>query len=298
MDTEDHAPSSRPQYNKKVGEVIASRREHTLDILPTESVENHCITIWSDVQATSTQWREYHYSLLDLKEHLAFFWWRFFTVGMSISSALDQQRLLHLLATIKQVGHLSPNGTPPLPDTEEPQGRLWVDLPFFQSTLIDTMDSTFRGQRETVPYHGLQEWRNLNMLAARLSVSQTHDLRPCAVLAMRDVLEEEIVVTAVMLEVVDMWLATCGYWLEEMTAYSLVVQKRYFEPAAVSEGLIYPKKRVSIAPGRLAKEAGIDSDNVGLSRWRFWRSKLQFLATSDMALSPSAVSALSHMAEI
>ncbi|KAK4539829.1 hypothetical protein LTR36_010290 [Oleoguttula mirabilis] len=246
----------------------------------------------------SSQWNEYKYSLLDLKEHLTFFWWHLCTVGMSTNSALDHQRLLHFLAIIKQVGCLPANGTPPLPDTEGQQGRLWVDLPFFQSTLIDMLDVTFRGQRDRVPYHGLQEWRNLNMLAARLSVSQAHDLRLCAVLAMRDVLEEETVVTAVMMEVVDMWLATYGYWLEEMAAYSFVTQRHYIQSPDVSEGLAHDRKSVSIAPGGLAKKAGVDSDSVGSSRWRFWRSQLQSLATGGTALSPWAVSALSHMAEI
>jgi hypothetical protein len=72
---------------------------------------------------------------------------------------------------------------------------------------MSMVHETFRGQyRKRLHYRGLQEWRNLNMLAVRISVSQVHDLRVCAVLAMRDVLEMEPVITVAMLEVV-----TAGY---------------------------------------------------------------------------------------
>ncbi|TKA78875.1 hypothetical protein B0A55_03822 [Friedmanniomyces simplex] len=262
MSTEDFA---RPE------EFWVRAKNHVLNIIPTELVEDHCSTLYSS--------------------------WSFFTVGMSTSSALDHQRLIHFLASVKQTGYLPPNGTAPLPDTEGQQGRLWPDLPFFEPTLTETWDATLRDQRDGVPYHGLQEWRNLNLLAARLSVSQAHDLKLLAVRALRDVLEEETVVTAVMMEVVDMWLATYGYWPEEMAAYSLVIRPYYDQPSP-SEGLTHPQKRVSVAPGKLAKEARVDGDDVGPSRWRFWRSRLQSLAAGNAALSPWALSALSHMAEI
>ena len=298
MDTNDLSPSSLPRYYKIDTEFFAGYREHTLDILSTESIENHLHTAWSSIHVVSSQWNEHEYSLADLKQHLTFFWWHLFTVGMSTDSALDHQRLLQFMAIVKQVGYLPPNGTAPLASIEAQQGRLWVDLPFLQSTLVDTLNSTFRGQREKVPYRGLHEWRNLNMLAARISVCQVHDLRLCAALAMRDVLEEDIVVTPVMLEVVDMWLATYGYWLEEMASYTLVSQRHYLKPSDVSEGLTHDKKVVSIAPGLLAKKTGVDSEEVDLPRWRFWRSKLQSMAADDTASSAQAASALSRMVEL
>ncbi|KAK5762663.1 hypothetical protein LTS12_007255 [Elasticomyces elasticus] len=268
MSTEEFAPPE---------EFWNRARNHILDTLSTETIENQCSTLYSSVQAISSQWKEHKYSLPDLKEHLDFLWWNFLTVGMSTSSALDHQRLIHFLACVKQTGYLAPNGSAAPPDTEGQQ--------------------VLRGQRNRMPYHGLQEWRNLNLLAARLSVSQTHDLKLLAVWTLRDVLEEETAVTAVMMEVVDIWLATFRYWLEEMAAYSLVIRPYYHQPSP-SEGLTHHQKLVSVAPGKLAEEAGVDGSHVGPSRWRFWRSRLQFLATSNTALSPWALSALSHMAEI
>ncbi|KAK5675808.1 hypothetical protein LTS10_011539 [Elasticomyces elasticus] len=272
-------------------------RDHVLDTLSTEAIADQCSTLYSSIQVVSSQWKQHKHSLLDLKEHLDFLWWHFLTVGMSTSSALDHQRLVHFLACVKQTGYLAPNDSAAPPDTEGQQGRLWPDLPYFEPTLSETWDAVLKGQRNRVPYHGLQEWRNLNLLAARLSVSQTQDLKILAVWTLRDVLEGEAVVTAVMMEVVDMWLATCGYWLEEMATYSLVVRPYYDQPSP-SQGLTHHQKRVSVVPGKLAKEAGVDGSHVGPSRWRFWKSRLQSLATSNTALAPWALSALSHMAEI
>jgi len=312
LDYQEGESSPRRYYDSEA-EALAIWSEETLDILPTESVENHCITLWSNVIATSSQWNAGHtlpsefpvslYSLLDLKDTLTQLWWHFLVVGMSTDSALDHQRLGHFLSCVKQIGYLPPKGTPPLPETEGQQGRLWTDMPFFEPTLVDLLGATFRGQRGKVPYrvpqHGLQEWRNLNMLAARLSVSQVHDARLYAVFAMRDVLEEEIVVAAIMIEVVDMWLATCGYWLEEMAAYALVVRRYGWEaPLDVAPGLVHHKTTVAIAPGRLAEEAGIDSDDVSPARWHFWRSRLQSLAADNTAFSSRLVSALGRMAVI
>ncbi|KAK4897557.1 hypothetical protein LTR27_004701 [Elasticomyces elasticus] len=288
MSTEEFAPPEKLWDRSK---------DHVLDTLSTEPVEHQCSTLYSSVQGISAQWKEHKYSLLDLKEHLDFLWWHFFTVGMSTSSALDHQRLIHFLACVKQTGYLAPNDSAAPPDTEGQQGRLWPDLPYLEPALGETWVAVLGGQRNRVPYHGLQEWRNLNLLAARLSVSQAHDLKLLAVWAMRDVLEEETAVTAVMMEVVDMWLVTCGFWLEEMAAHSLVVRPYYDQPSP-SEGLTHHQKRVSVVLGKLAEKAGVDENHVGPSRWRFWKSRLQSLATSNTALAPWALSALSHMAEI
>ncbi|TKA67430.1 hypothetical protein B0A55_10021 [Friedmanniomyces simplex] len=284
------------QYDSD-GQYFAALRDHVLDSLDVTSVADQRTTLYSDVLSISAQWREDDYSLSDLQEHLSFLWWHFCTIGMSTSSVLDHQRLLHFLGTVKQLGYLDPNGNTARSETERQQGRLWIDLPFFNSTLVDMLHASFGGYRERVPYQGLQEWRNLNVLAARLSVSQICDLRSCAVLALRDVLEEQnTTITVEMLEVVAMWLATQGYWLEELAAYSLVT-RRVFD-GQHSEGFVHLSKSVSIAPGSVARDAGVAGGDVGLARWLFWRSRLQGLVTEGTAVSELAASALGRMAEI
>ena len=287
-----------PQYDNNA-EFLAVSKESILDGLATDSVEDQCSFLYSYVQVSSKQWYDHKYSLPDLKDDIIHTWWHFLTVGMSTASALDHQRLVHLLACIKQTGYLAPNDTPELPETEKNQGRLWVDLPFFQPTVSDTWEATLKGERKRVAYHGLQEWRNLNFLAARLSVSQVHDLRHLAVWALRDALEVEdpAAVTEVTMEVVSMWLSTYGFWLEEMAAYSLVIRPYYKSPGP-AETLTHHRKIVSVAPGSLAKKAGVEDNDVGVQRWRFWRSRLQALATGTTAISQGAASAVIYMAEL
>ncbi|KAK0273899.1 hypothetical protein LTR35_012027 [Friedmanniomyces endolithicus] len=252
--------------------------------------------MFSGVLVASSQWADHDFSPSDLTENLIFTWWRFLTVGMSTSSALDHQRLLHFLATVKQIGHLPPNGSPALMDGKNEQRRLWADLPFFKPTLTAMLRTTFHDQRDRVPYHGLQEWRALNTLAARLSVCEAHDLRVCAVIAMRDVLEEQQTdVTADMLEVVALWLSTQGYWLEAMAAYSVVSRKFYESP---SKWFVYRLEEVSVTPGRLAGDVGVTGEDVSLPRWRFWRTRLQALAGAEASTSPLAASALGRMIDI
>ncbi|KAK0977781.1 hypothetical protein LTS01_012984 [Friedmanniomyces endolithicus] len=238
--------------------------------------------MFSGVLVASSQWADHDFSPSDLTENLIFTWWRFLTVGMSTSSALDHQRLLHFLATVKQIGHLPPNGSPALMDGKNEQRRLWADLPFFKPTLTAMLRTTFHDQRDRVPYHGLQEWRALNTLAARLSVCEAHDLRVCAVIAMRDVLEEQQTdVTADMLEVVALWLSTQGYWLEAMAAYSVVSRKFYESP---SKWFVYRLEEVSVTPGRLAGDVGVTGEDA--------------LAGAEASTSPLAASALGRMIDI
>ncbi|KAK0337018.1 hypothetical protein LTR91_015353 [Friedmanniomyces endolithicus] len=297
MATQDAIASTSPLRSyKHSGEYFAALREHVLDILSTESVENQCSSLFSGVLVASLQWADHDCPPSDLTENLTFTWWRFLTVGMSTSSAIDHQRLLHFLATVKQIGHLPPNGSPALLDGKNnEQGRLWADLPFFNPTLTAMLRTTFHDQRDRVPYQGLQEWRALNTLAARLSVCEAHDLRFCAVIAMRDVLEEQTAVTADMLEVVTLWLSTQGYWLEAMAAYSVVTRKFYESP---SKWFVYRLEEVAVTPGRLAGEAGVTGEDVSLPRWRFWRARLQALADADASTSPLAASALGRMINI
>ncbi|KAK0835652.1 hypothetical protein LTR73_000150 [Friedmanniomyces endolithicus] len=281
MATQDAIASTPPPRSyQHSGEYFAALREHVLDILSTESVGNHCSSMFSGVLVASSQWADHDFSPSDLTENLIFTWWRFLTVGMSTSSAPDHQRLLHFLATVKQIGHLPPNGSPALMDGKNEQGRLWADLPFFKPTLTAMLRTTFHDQRDR---------------AARLSVCEAHDLRFCAVIAMRDILEEPTAVTADMLEVVALWLSTQGYWLEAMAAYSVVSRRFYESP---SKWFVYHLEAVSVTPGRLAGDAGVTGEDVSLPRWRFWRTRLQALAGAEAATSPLAASALGRMIDI
>ncbi|KAK1089109.1 hypothetical protein LTR48_000888 [Friedmanniomyces endolithicus] len=264
MATQDAIASTSPLRSyKHSGEYFAALREHVLDILSTESVENQCSSLFSGVLVASLQWADHDCPPSDLTENLTFTWWRFLTVGMSTSSAIDHQRLLHFLATVKQIGHLPPNGSPALLDGKNnEQGRLWADLPFFKPTSTAMLP---------------------------------HDLRFCAVIAMRDVLEEPTDMTADMLEVVTLWLSTQGYWLEAMAAYSVVTRRFYESP---SKWFVYRLEEVAVTPGRLAGEAGVTGEDVSLPRWRFWRARLQALADADASTSPLAASALGRMIDI
>ncbi|KAK0268339.1 hypothetical protein LTR35_015633 [Friedmanniomyces endolithicus] len=267
MATQDAiASTSPPRSYKHSGEYFAALREHVLDILSTESVEDQCSSMFPGVLVASLQWADHDCPPSDLTENLTFTWWRFLTVGMSTSSALDHQRLLHFLTTVKQIGHLPPNGSPALTDGEHnEQGSLWADLPFFKPTLTAMLRTTFHDPRDRVPYHGLQELRALNTLTARLSVCEAHDLRFCAVIAMRDVLEEPTDMTADMLEVVTLWLSTQGYWLEAMAAYSVVTRKLYESP---SQWFVYRLEEVAVTPGRLAGEAGLTGEDMQMHQHR------------------------------
>jgi hypothetical protein len=97
---------------------------HVLDTISTEPVEDQCAPLYSSVQVITKQWNEAQCSLSDLKRHLEFLWWSYFTMGMSKFSALDHQRLVHLLACVKQLGYLSADGTDSLPGDRGQQDRL------------------------------------------------------------------------------------------------------------------------------------------------------------------------------
>ena len=297
LDTPEERPGSPPLLYNNVGEYFTELEEYVLDNLHTTTVESSMSWLYSDILSASTKSGQIDYSLPDMNEHLTFIWWHFLTVGMASVSALDQQRLLHFLATVKRLGVLATD-VPTVFHAEGQRTGSWNDLPAFEQTFTSTLRTAFLGHRDRRPFNELKEWQNLNTLAARISASQVLDLRFCAVKALRDVLEEDVVVTTSMLEIVAMWLASQGYWLEEMAVYSLAFRKFSDSQRKWPDGLAHLQKWISVVPGSLAKEAGIDSDDVGPRRWRFWRSKLQAFATGDTALSSLATSTLRSMAEI
>lgn len=199
---------------------------------------------------------------------------------------LEQQRLVNLMDRIRHYGNITrENGEVAIGE----HGAMWTDLPLFKPSIQDMLQTTF-DRMSSGREDDISQWRNLNGFAIRLAVTQICDLRVGAVLAMRNVLEEQHTITPTMVEVVSMWVAFHGVWLETLVFYTTTAYGRR------DRRFMNSSHSVSVPAGKLAFDAGIKTKAVSQSRWRFWRSKLQLLASdgSDDGASQS-VSTMARM---
>ncbi|KAK5111047.1 hypothetical protein LTR62_005422 [Meristemomyces frigidus] len=162
-----------------------------------------------------------------------------------------------------------------------PGGLLWVALPgfepmmeqalgvAFQKQFIDSKaddskpdDSKTFGPRDTNDQH----WTNLNNVLVRVSAAGIYDLRMCTLWALRDVLEDDVAITAAMLEVLIIWTRVYGFWIERLVAIEQL------EPIEVASMHIHePEPDIpTLHPGdRLTKEqAWADSDKRRCTDWK------------------------------
>lgn len=235
-----------------------------------EDTKTQITSAGTNVTAIESQWLDYGFSTSQVETGIELLWFQFCWAGMTAShdDALNQQRIVFFLRNIKDRGVLQREKNDTLRSKELATGRfgtIWEELPLFETQFLDMLQQQFEARHDDDSGTRLRYWRNLNMLAIRISMGSVYDLRVCAVWALQNVLEGNVEVTAAMLDVVLDWVTAYGLWLENIATCSLLGE-RHAHPVLSSS---------------VARAGSGAPDRIDVNRWRSWRAKLQSLSEYD-----------------